>query len=509
MKKRSLVLSTVRRLKRKPELLIGITTLGFFLLLTSLQDNYKLAVVATMVVIALYYIITKNLFFSLFSTFIASVPFLLPAKRYEFEYASASEYIFDLWENGMIRSINLSISNLLVILIILFFLLETINLIVHIRSRAPHPFTTMFKLPLFTYISFCWVGYVGVSFYSSMYHSYFPTYSLYNLFENSKFFIGFIGIIYLFIRTKRFVKYIYVVLVTALLFHNVIGISQFATSPTPLSSSERQYSQDAEENIPLERVSGISYQANIHAFVILLLFIHVLPYITKRGKWFTNVVIFLTITNIILSQSRTAWLSVAVVIAYIFIVRREEVKKIALSLVRGKNLYRMIFLCVFAIIIMLPRLQTSSIFFTEEGGGGLRTRMILEGWQLLQESPFVGFGLGNEVKVFLNTYSDSYATTFPLYIHFAYLQMALESGMLGAIFFFLPFLIFVIKYARITNHPNNQPGPVLFCALCCIIILFVNFSLQPALGILEFYLIGIALGAGVLSLSKINPEIYL
>lgn len=503
--RRSLVLSAIQYLKYKPDILVAIITLAFYLLLFAIGENFKLAAIAALLIVVLYYLVTKNLFFSLFAAFLASVPFLLPAKQYEFEYASTSEYVFDQWPNGIIRSINLTTSNLLVILIVLFFLLEMVKRIVHIQRRSSHPFVIMFHLPLFKFISLCWLGYFSISLYSSLYYSFYPAYSLYMLFEKSKLFIGFIGIIYLFVTKTKSVIYIYIVLLTMLLFQNIVGFSQFFTS---LGYNNSLYTQDVEENIPFARIDGISFHANIHAFIILMLLILVLPYITKRRGWIFNSVVFLSVTNIFLSQSRTAWLAMMVIISYVSVVLKKQLIRFIFTLMKQKNWYRVVLLSLLAFLIILPRLQISSLFFNEEGGGRLRTRMILEGWQILQESPFVGFGLGTGVKVFLTNLSKSYATTFPQPIHFAFLELALESGIPGAIFFYAPFLVFLFKYTHLLMRPRRHTQLMLLSAMCGILILLINHSLQPAFGQLEFYLIGIALGFGVLSLSKINPKIY-
>lgn len=505
--KHSLILSTIQRLARNPGLLIAVVTLMFYLLLFALRYNFKLATIVTLLTVTLYYLITKNLFFSLFSAFLVSAPFLIPAKQYEFEYASASEYTSHLLPQGIIRSINLTTSNVLGVLIMWFLLLMVIKRIVHTERPAPNPFVVMLNLPLFKFVSFCWLGYFIISLYSSLYYSLLPNYSLYLLFEDSKLFIGFIGIIYLAVtKTGAFkFKYVYIVLLTMLLFQNAVGFSQFITS---LGYNYALYSGDIEENIPLARIEGISYHANLHAFIILLLFALVLPYIAKRKRWLFNIAVLSSAANIVLSQSRTAWLGVAAASVYAFIALKNDTIKSVFALLKGAKLYRVIFLSILALIIMLPRLQTSSIFFSEEGGGRLRARMISEGWRLLQESPFIGFGQGSVVKVFLTNYSDSYAETFPSPVHFAFLQLALESGIPGAILFYLPFLVFLIKYTRHLKHPSRRFRGALLSSVCGIIILLVNHSLQPA-GELEFYLMGVTLGFGILSLSHINPEIYI
>jgi len=504
--KHSLVLSIAEHLKYKPSFLVTIITLGFYFFLFAVGENFKFAVIAALLMVTLYYLVTKNLFVSLFSAFLASAPFLTPAKQYEFEYASASEYVFTQWPNGIISSIKLTISNLLGILIVLFILLEVIKRIIQSQRLITNPFVIMLNLPLFKFISFCWLGYFSVSLYSSLYHSFYPEYSLYLLFEYSKLLIGFIGIIYLFVTKTKSVKYTYIVLLTMLLFQNIVGFFQFVTS---LGNNNNLYTQDAEENIPFARIDGISFHANIHAFIILMLLILILPYIAKRRGWIFNSVVFLSIANIFLSQSRTAWLGMIVIIAYVSVVFRNQTIKFIITLMKLKKMYRIVLLSLLTSLIILPRLQASSLFINEEGGGRLRARMILEGWQILQESPFVGFGLGTGVKVFLTNSSESYATTFPQPIHFAFLELALESGIPGAIFFYAPFLVFLFKYTHLLIRPRRHSQLVLLSAMCGMLILLVNHSLQPAFGQLEFYLIGIALGSGVLSLSKINPEIYL
>lgn len=485
------------RLIKRPALQIAVTTLIFSAMLLIFDGNFKFATAAAALVTGVYFVITKNLFVSLFFTYLASMPFLAPAKQYEFEYAAPSEYMFPQWPDGIISSINLSVSNLMEIFLILYLLVTGAGRIIQGLPPISDSFARIFQKPLVKFTTWCWLGYLSISFYSSLFYSMFPNYSMYLLFENSKLLVSFLGTMLLLRARTKSAKLFHVVLIAMLLFQATTGGLQFMTN---LGSNNSLYTQDAEENIPYARVSGVSYHANIHAFIVLLLFILVLPSLNQYAGWISALVIALSGINIILSQSRTAWVSIAAVIGYIALLFKRQAINHVQTFVKEKRFYRFIIVGAMAFLIMLPRLQASTLFFGEEGGGALRAQMISEGIQLLPDMPLAGYGLGTGEKVFLTKFSKSYATTYPLPIHFAYLQMALESGIIGALLFYMPIFMFFVYYSRQHKGLNEYRSAVLFCALCAILTVFVHFVFQPAYGQIEFYLIGIALGTGILSL---------
>src|SRR3972149_7873836 len=84
-------------------------------------DSFKFGVAIALLFIGIVYILTKNLFASLFIAFLVSSQFFFPAKTYQFEYASPAEYIYELLPNGIFESIAITLADVCSGLMIIYF----------------------------------------------------------------------------------------------------------------------------------------------------------------------------------------------------------------------------------------------------------------------------------------------------------------------------------------------------------------------------------------------------
>jgi O-antigen ligase len=451
-------------------------------------DDFKVGLVVTMVFIALLHYVIRNLFLSILIVFIASASFLFPAKTYTFEYASPSLYRYELLPRGIVESITFSISDVLGFSLVLLF----------IRQRVSDKlFIAVLNRPVVTAIIASWFVYYACSLYASINYSVFPIFSVDVLMLSGKMVLVFIGIIYLFSMREKNSFFIYIVLLSILLFQSLVGIVQFGTSFSSSGAIEQKILLDVEENIGFSRVSGISFHPNSHALTTSLLMLFTLPYVVreKGKKWW--VILLFGFINIILSQSRTIWLACIIPALLAFIIHFKSQKEVLMRIAGNKRIISMTLVVMgMFLLIVFPRIGMTSIFFSQEGGGVLRTKMTIEGWELLQQVPWTGYGVGTGVRIFLDKLPNSYATTFPFPVHFALLQIALESGIPGVIAFLIP-IVLVARLHFGSDLRKRLRDHRTLSIVSCIIVLMVFYSFQPIFTRREYLYIGICIGLGV------------
>lgn len=456
--------------------------------------SFKFDIVVTFIFIGMLYVLTKNFFLSLFIMFLASSQFFFPAKTYQFEYASASEYAYELLPNGIFESIIVNISDICAALIILFFIKEKVSTFIQTpkKTNRLRPRVNVSIILIFL----CWFVYFSISLYSSLYVSLFPLYSINLLAQYGKMAVMFFAVLYYFHDNKNRGDLFPTVLIALLLFQSVLGTYQFVKSLTNYGASEKLPSIDVEQNVDFSRVEGISGHPNGHGFVVSILVLITFPFVLKQKKKILWAITILGLVNIILSQSRTVWIALFLVSGFVYTLHAHNIRLAVTRLFKLKRLYLLLWCSIPLIFIILPRLQASSIFFTDEGGGALRIKMLSEGWQLLQLAPYAGFGAGNTVRAFLNHAPNGYIAAFPFTVHNVYLQIALESGIPAGIAFFVPFYIYIRAWFLKGRH-SKLHNHALLSIVCCIIVMFTYYSFQPAYGRREFILLGIILGTGV------------
>lgn len=487
----NMFISTLQYLsKNKQVAVIGLTFIYCFALYLY-PYSFKLGIMLSFAYIVLYYVISRNFYLSLLSTFIVSAFFPLPAKNYPFIYAHSSEYNYELFKNGGFRSITLAIADVFGFFLILFFIRE------RIRNRA---FINVLNYPMVMFILIAWFVYFAFSLFSSLSYSVFPTYSINVLAQGGKMVLVFVGIVYLFTEYKQKARYIYWALLASLLSISVIGLSQFGNNLSPAGISDNMIPLDIEERTNFFRISGISGHPNYHAFLTGMLILFVLPFVLKRRNIFFWIIVLLGLLNLFFAQSRSVWLVMFVQSLFGFFVYFRNIKNIFNMKIHYAmyKLLALIVITIFGLLVLfvLPRLSKSSIFFSKQGGAGLRVRMITEGWQLLQQAPWTGFGISMDVRVFLNKMPNGYTTIFPFPVHFAYLQIALESGIPATIMFFLPFYLMFRAWFGVDGWKklHTPTGLIIFWGY---ILIFGYYSAQIINARKEYILLGIFLGLGV------------
>lgn len=491
-------------IKKHTAVSVSVLLLGysFFLLNT---DDFKLGIAVSVAVSALIFYITKNLFLSLFSVFMMSLPFTSPSKQYPFVYAEPTEYITVQFPNGLFDQIYFTISDVWGILLLLYIANAVIRTLRQKQTARINTFLHFIRRPLVLIILISWSMYFGLSVLGSMLYSFSSDYSINYLFHEFNMITVYIGILYLFIAETNVSKYFSLLLSVVIVFFGFIGLIQTVSLFTGYTYIQNQPIYDVEQNLLFSRVGGI-LGPNMHAYVLTVLLILLLPSIAKaKRKTFPLVLVLLSVINIIFSQSRTVWFGIGLSMILYYLYDKRGVIRTAVYLLLKVKLYYIILFVMALLVIVVPRIGSISIFFTEEGGGGLRQQMLSEGWQALQQSLWLGFGAGNNVRIMLNNFPNGYISIFPYPVHFTYLQLAIESGIPATILFFIPYYL-VLRGLILRLIQNKLKNGVLFSCFCCIIITFIYFALQPTFGRTELCFSGIILGWGTVVLLKIRNE---
>lgn len=475
---------------------IYVLSLFYCFILLLFPDNLQLGLGITAVYIVVLYVLTRNLLTSFMIGFLISSQFFTPAKEYQFEYASAREYISELRPRGIMSSISLNLSDITGMFIVFLLIKNKILFIINKKAFGTNrQFISLLQAPSTLWVLLCWLMYFLLSLYSSIYLSFSPLYSLNLLAQYAKMVIAFIAILYLNIEQTSKRPLMYIVLLVMLSFQSVVGISQFAISLSNYGLTEKLVTADIEQNVVLSRVIGIYGSANAHAYSIAVLLLLCLPFLINNNKWVLSAIGSLAAVNIILSQSRTVWVG-------FFVLLLLYIKKVYKYMKSVLRVYAIWILIAF-FFIMYPRIEASNVFFTEEGGGHLRLEMLADGAQLLKESPWIGYGAGTGIRVFLNKLPNGYIHTFPDEIHNIFFQIAIESGIPAAILFFTPFVVFLWIWF-LKSHTKLMERYSFAGALNSVIIAFIHYLAQPAYGRRDFVILGIILGVGIGAINNLD-----
>jgi len=204
--------------------------------------------------------------------------------------------------------------------------------------------------------------------------------------------------------------------------------------------------------------------------------------------------------NIIFSQSRAVWLGTGAAAIFLYILDKQRAKTFVIKHIVHIQTYQVVIFFIVVCIVIIPRIVSSIIYFPDTGGI-LRQRMMQDGWKMLQISPWFGFGAGMNVRTLLNNLQNGYISTFPYPVHFAYLQIAMESGVPAAIAFFIPYIL-IIRAFIITFHTRKGRSAEIVSSVSCILVTLIYFCFQPAPNAFELSISGIIVAVGAVSIMR-------
>lgn len=466
-------------------ILTFITSLALYVA----PQNFKLFLAFTFLFFTLFALTTKSVFFSLSALLFITQHFLSPGKYYSFTLIEAGQLLTEPYRTfGIIDGYGLTASDIFAGLLIVYYFRSWLS-----------SFFTKKKYYLFLYMNnsvnkfilLCWAVYVIISIYSSFYFSFYPVFSLVNLLQYGKIFVFFITFFYIFTQRKKTLLRNSGLLISGFSLANFfIAAIQFVRDVSKTFSAERNisYYTSTEQELRISAPTGFYLHSNQFA-LFSLLWVLILAYIYQRTKQkFLLYIIALNVLGVLISQSRTVWFICIVITSVIVWRQKHQIIKFAKTHQR-KMLYSALCALIF-ISGMLPRI--SALQYTFEGGSGsIRLNMLSEGLEALQLNPWMGYGVHTGVRILHELFPWGYIQNFPFEIHNAYLQMSLESGIIGAFFFFIPF--FVLFRKNISKNRRFYP-PTKFVMMLHVFLIgaiIVYYIFQPHGGRLEIPLLGV------------------
>lgn len=488
--------------KKHKSIVVLLLLLLYHLYLFSYPENFKLAFLVSIFVSILVYLATNNFFFSLFSVYSISLPLKVPAKQYPFLYASPLEYQYEALPDGLFDDTYVTISTIWGAFLVFFYINRFLHHVLLKKTRDTVAFASLFAKHIVSLSLLSWILYFSLSFIGSSLHSFNPFFSINYLLHESNTIIVFISMLYLFLVETNGAYYFCLTLLANIAFHGLIGVSQIFHLFSEQNYLHNRLTIDPEQKVLFRRIGGL-LGPNQNAYFMAISSFMLLPF----ARYMKKVVIFLIYSvaaiNIIFSQSRSVWLSIFIILLLFYVFKKRQLQS-AFSLVLSRGYFHFVLAFILLmLIIVIPRISVSSLFFSEEGGGSLRKQMFAENIELLHQSPWFGFGAGTNVRALLDNFQNSYVKVFPYPVHFTYLQIAVESGIPAAIAFFIPYYLF-IRQLVVLKRKKKWSDSVLISIISCIIVTLVYFCFQPIVGQNEFYYSGIILGLGAAALIKAN-----
>lgn len=173
-------------------------------------------------------------------------------------------------------------------------------------------------------------------------------------------------------------------------------------------------------------------------------------------RWSYLLSLVLAFTSIILSLSRTAWISLFIGTLYFFYSIEHSLKINLLQKFKTKFLLLTI-VFIPLLIYSLPRISKTALTFNESGGGYLRLKQTQEILNLIKSSPFFGTGSGMSTLKAIELNKKGVFVNFPDQIHNHYLLILAENGSIGlflfvcVLFFYFRGLTTKLKKTKIVN----------------------------------------------------------
>lgn len=475
---------------------MGIANILFLLNITS--GFKQLFLIFFILFILIYFFVIRNLFVTFLLLSVFALPIFSPNKFYTIEVLKGYELALPIFRDGYYLGFGLRILD-----IFLFFTLTAFVFDLFIKKN----FLKFIENKFVSITIICWALFLFWGNISATAYSFDFVFSLVWLIQYSYLFLIAIFISYFFTFYKESVKLIYVILLSSVIFQGIIAIGQFLLQGSIGISMEMvsggAFYTGADENNSLTRSSGISLYHNQFALISLVSGSVLLPWILEKKSWLRQGGLLLILLSILFSQSRSIWLITFFVIIFARSQFRDKIKKIA-RLYSGINfrLYLIgTFIFVLASFIFIPRFLQSANIFASGGGIQIRVKMISEGLSALSENLLIGYGVGTNEHVLYNMFPNGTMSVFPAAIHFAYLQLLLEIGLIGGILFLAPIVVIFRKCIN-TFLKTSKVDNYTFTFFSGLSVFMLYYLFQPHVGIIEFPFLGLILGFGLICLKK-------
>lgn len=234
--------------------------------------------------------------------------------------------------------------------------------------------------------------------------------------------------------------------------------------------------------------TGISMNRNISAFSIVLklpLLIYLYTKLTKN-KNILKIIEIIAIISIIILQSRAAIFSLFFIYFFALFFKHQKKLSSVISI-----LFSLGFLLFF--LNNTSNLTSEKFFNTfnleQDQSYNQRISYFINSVNLFKEKPIFGHGIGTwKIESLKNSIDSSSNVIIPYYVHNDFLQMLMETGIIGFITYIIIFILIVINLLKIFNrHTINKY--LLLSIIIFIIDSSLNFPIHRSQVVIPFVLI--------------------
>jgi O-antigen ligase len=352
-----------------------------------------------------------------------------------------------------------------------------------------------------------------VSLYSSAHYSPYANLSVTWLIQYTQMFILAICIFAVFLNKPEKLKLIMPTILSGIFLQSVVSILQFVKQSSigiPVESfkinSIYYGAPDAVHN--LFRVAGTFGQPNQMSLILVAMIAIILPTAVRRRDPLYVLGVIIAVAVIILTQSRSGWIALISVLICTHIFYKNEIRKLVFFL-GARRVYFFISIALLTTsVALVTRITASLNAFYEGAGAPLRVEMVKEAAQAISQRPLAGYGAGTNEPVLLNFFPRGYIYSFPAPVHIAYVQLILESGVVGFLAFLFP--MFFITRCIINQYLLAAKGLLkkikdfIFITVAGFLTFGLFYLFQPHQGYLEFPYLGIILGYGIICIQDIK-----
>lgn len=271
-----------------------------------------------------------------------------------------------------------------------------------------------------------------------------------------------------------------------------LGLKIEATQVSPL------FGAGADESNLIFRPIGLAPHANMMAnevFILLISLFLVFERLRQRRQKEKNLSFILVLAalascfTIIISQSRSVYLGLALFFTLMIASRYKEFKKIV-SLAKkiiyqNKKLWAiLLFFALFVLLVVGNRFIYSFYSFTETGGVTIRREISQEALGLIKKYPIWGVGPGMFIPSLAREHPMGIVRQFPESVHNGFLLFTAESGLLSQLIVIV-FAFFIIR----TVYLIKLSSPLKKTIAIGLVAQLIPMFFQPFINYLTVYTI--------------------
>ncbi len=443
------------------------------------------------------YIKYQNLYRSFFLIALFSLPIINPGKYYEQELLGISQITNILaFDSGRYVSYGINLTSIFLSICLVLVFAE------YFKSKNKKG-VIKHLIEKNTYLVIAAFGFLISGLGTSIVFSPFVSLSsVWTIQYSQIFLVGFL--FYFFWRSHpNNSKLFYSTISVMIILQTLISIGQFIKQSTlglPIEVYlDKQFYYGADEISSLARVVGTFYYPNGYAFIANLIICFLLPKAFKKNSLYTLAVLA-GYLSIALTQSRSNWISAFAIFVVYYNVYLKNYKNILKFVNKRAFLYLTLIIVAALSFVVTPRLLISANFYNENGGWELRSKMFTEGWEAFYNSPWFGFGAGTNETVLNSYFPDGVTSVFPLPVLLAPLQMLLEFGLIGCLFFIIPAYIVLRRiFNKLAKGLSLVSDNLVFTYICANVVILVHYFFQNHYGAMEFTFLGLVLGSGLIA----------